>query len=107
WESIASENHLWGTAHVVRKILGSGGLIILVVALSMGIFTGLDGFVLSCSRLLFSMARAKIIPEVFGKLHPKYDTPYVSIIFTVIVSSVAPWLVREVIVWVVDKSSIG
>src|SRR5690625_702287 len=107
WESIASENHLWGTAHVVRKILGSGGLIILVVALSMGIFTGLNGFVLASSRLLFSMSRAKIMPEVFGKLHPKHETPYVAIIFTVIVSSVAPWFGREALVWVVDMSSIG
>src|SRR5699024_9375907 len=107
WESIASENHLLGTAHVVRKILGSRGLIILVVALSMGIFTGLNGFVLASSRLLFSMSRAKIMPEVFGKLHPKHETPYVAIIFTVIVSSVAPWFGREALVWVVDMSSIG
>src|SRR5690625_4131896 len=107
WESIASENHLWGTAHVVRKILGSGGLIILVVALSMGIFTGLNGFVLASSRLLFSMSRAKIMPEVFGKLHPKHETPYVAIIFTVSISAFAPWFGREALVWVVDMSSIG
>src|SRR5690625_4396667 len=73
----------------------------------MGIFTGLNGFVLASSRLLFSMSRAKIMPEVFGKLHPKHETPYVAIIFTVIVSSVAPWFGREALVWVVGMSSIG
>src|SRR5690625_6308443 len=87
WESIASENHLWGTAHVVRKILGSGGLIILVVALSMGIFTGLNGFVFASSCFLFSMSLSKIMPEVFFKLLPKHETPYIEFIFIVIVSS--------------------
>src|SRR5690625_6302559 len=80
--------------------------IFLCVALSMGIFTGLNGFVLASSRLLFSMSRAKIMPEVFGKLNHKHETPYVAIIFTVIVSSVAPWFGREAIVWSVDMSSI-
>src|SRR5699024_12485636 len=45
--------------------------------------------------------------EVFSKLHTKYETPYVAIIFTVIVSSVASWFRCEVLVWVVDMSSIG
>lgn len=107
WQETAAEGHLWGTGYVIQELLGPLGLIILVVALSMGIFTGLNGFILSGSRLLFSMARAKILPEAFGKLHPKHKTPHVAIIFTVIVSAVAPWFGREALVWVVDMSSIG
>src|SRR5699024_8040326 len=78
-----------------------------VVALSMGIFTGLNGFTLASSRLLFAMARAKIIPSAFGKLHPKHGTPHMAIIFTIIISAAAPWFGREALVWVVDLSSIG
>src|SRR5690625_3184560 len=107
WQETAAEGHLWGTGYVIQELLGPLGLVILVVALSMGIFTGLNGFILAGSRLLFSMARAKILPDVFGKLHPKHKTPHVAIIFTVIVSAVAPWFGREALVWVVDMSSIG
>src|SRR5690625_2648395 len=150
WETVANEGYLWGTGHVIQELLGPIGIIILVVALSMGIFTGLDGFILAGSRLLFAMSRAQILPATFGKLHrkhntphdaiiftglkefilagsrllfamsrtqilpatfcklhPKHNTPHVAIIFTVIISAVAPWFGREVLVWVVDMSSIG
>lgn len=107
WESVAAENHLWGTGVVIQELLGPVGLVILVVALSMGIFTGLNGFTMTASRLLFAMSRAKILPKPFGELHPKYNTPHVSIIFIIIVSAIAPWFGREALVWVVDMSSIG
>src|SRR5699024_5038506 len=73
----------------------------------MGIFTGLNGFIISTSRLLFAMSRAKFIPKSFSKVHPKYNTPYVSVIFTVAVSMIAPWFGREALTWGVDMSSIG
>ena len=107
WEAVAAENHLWGTGAVIQELLGPIGLIILVVALSMGIFTGLNGFTLAGSRLLFSMSRAKILPKSFSKLHPKYNTPHIAIIFTIAISAAAPWFGREALVWVVDMSSIG
>lgn len=107
WEVLASENHLWGTGHIIGDILGPIGLIILVIALSMGIFTGLNGFILTTSRLLFSMSRAKILPKPFGKLHSKYQTPYIAVIFTIVVAALAPWFGRKALTWVVDMSSIG
>ncbi|WP_088052266.1 APC family permease [Virgibacillus dakarensis] len=107
WEALVAENNLWGAAVAVTDVLGTLGLVILVVALSMGIFTGLNGFIISSSRLLFAMSRAKILPEAFSKVHPKYKTPYVGIIFTVIVAMLAPWFGREALLWVVDMSSIG
>lgn len=90
WEGVVAENHLWGTGEVIEEVVGPIGLIILVMALTMGIFTGLNGFIMAGSRLLFAMARAKILPKSFGILHPKYETPYVAVIFTVVISSVAP-----------------
>jgi amino acid transporter len=107
WQGLVSENLLWGTGTVVQDLLGTFGLVVLIIALSMGIFTGLNGFIVSSSRLLFAMSRAKIIPKAFSKLHPKYNTPYVSLIFTVAISLLAPWFGRQVLTWVVDMSSIG
>ncbi|MUK87339.1 amino acid permease [Ornithinibacillus sp. L9] len=107
WESLVAQGEVWGTGAAVQELLGTMGLIILVTALTMGVFTGLNGFIISSSRLLFAMSRAKIIPDAFSKLHPKHKTPYVGIIFTVIVSMFAPWFGREALLWVVDMSSIG
>ncbi|WP_042221473.1 APC family permease [Oceanobacillus manasiensis] len=107
WEGLVAETHVWGTGAAIEELLGTMGLVLLVTALTMGVFTGLNGFIISSSRLLFAMSRAKILPEAFSKLHPKHKTPYVGIIFTVIVSMFAPWFGREALLWVVDMSSIG
>lgn len=107
WEEVVAANHLWGTANVITDTLGIVGLSALVIALTMGIFTGLNGFIMAGSRLLFAMARAKILPASFEKLHPKYKTPHIAVIFTIALSAVAPWFGREALEWVVDMSSIG
>lgn len=36
---------------------------------------------MAASRLLFSMGRDKVLPSIFGKVHPKYKTPWVGAIF--------------------------
>ena len=36
---------------------------------------------LAASRLLYSMGRDGVIPRIFGKVHPKYQTPWVGSIF--------------------------
>ncbi|MFD1037137.1 APC family permease [Virgibacillus byunsanensis] len=107
WQGLVAEGQVWGTGAAMQETLGTMGLVILVTALTMGIFTGLNGFIISSSRLLFAMSRAKILPEAFSKLHPKHKTPYVGIIFTVIISMFAPWFGRDALLWVVDMSSIG
>ncbi|PTF81197.1 APC family permease [Staphylococcus chromogenes] len=106
WLSGPSED-LWLTGSVTREAFGTIGLGVLAIAIIMGIFTGLNGFLLSASRLLFSMGRSGIMPKVFSKLHPKYKTPYVSIIFLVALTLIAPWLGRTALTWIVDMSSTG
>ena len=107
WQDLVAAGHLWGTGAAIEGLFGYTGLAILVVALTMGILTGINGFTISTSRLLFAMSRAKFIPEIFSKIHPKYDTPYISVIFTVALSMIAPWFGREALTWVVDMSSVG
>ncbi|TFB24492.1 APC family permease [Filobacillus milosensis] len=107
WQDTANAGALWGTGDVVTEILGNGGMIILVIALSMGIFTGLNGFLISASRVLFAMARGKVLPERFSRLHTKHNTPYFAIIFAAIVAIVAPFFGRNVLGWIVSMSSVG
>ncbi|MCU5746863.1 APC family permease [Staphylococcus sp. SQ8-PEA] len=98
---------LWVTGAETQEAFGYIGLAILSIAIIMGIFTGLNGFLMSSSRLLFSMGRSGIMPEVFSKIHPKYKTPYVAIIFLVLMTLITPWLGRTALQWIVDMSSTG
>ena len=43
---------------------------------------------LAASRLLYSMGRDAVIPRIFGKVHPKYQTPWVGAIFIGVVALV-------------------
>lgn len=79
WQQLTNESPIWGTGDVVVDMLGTLGLVILTVALSMGIFTGINGFLVSSSRMLLAMGRAQILPQMFTKIHPKYKTPYIGI----------------------------
>ncbi len=44
----------------------------------------------AASRLLYSMGRDKVIPSIFGKVHPKFQTPWISAIFLGILSLSLP-----------------
>ena len=41
---------------------------------------------LASSRLLYSMGRDGVIPRIFGKVHPKYQTPWVASVFLGVVT---------------------
>ncbi|MYL33939.1 amino acid permease [Pontibacillus yanchengensis] len=107
WQDLAAMQSSWATGAAIESLLGRIGVFVIALALTMGIFTGLNGFFLSSSRLMFAMGRARILPDMFHRLHPKYNTPYVGIIFTALLCMIAPWFGREALLWVVDMSSIG
>ena len=46
-----------------------------------------------------------MIPSVFSRLHPKYQTPYVSVLTIGGLSLMSPLFGREVLVWLVDAGS--
>ncbi|WP_290923889.1 APC family permease [Halodesulfovibrio sp.] len=97
----------WATGHVAHLSLGRAGSVILAIAVSAAIFTGINGFFIASSRLLFSIGRARILPSWFGDIHPKYGTPHKSIVFVTLLTIIAPFFGREVLNWVVDMSAVG
>lgn len=107
WTELVAGAPIWGTGDAVSGLFGGVGIMLLALALSMGIFTGLNGFYVAASRLLFAMGRARMLPAAFGRLHPRYNTPYVGIGFAAALCLVAPWFGREALLWVVDMSAVG
>ncbi len=56
-------------------------LILLAAGIALGgDFSTLNASIAAPPRYLFSMARDGVVPEIFCKVHPKYKTPYISVI---------------------------
>lgn len=95
------------TFYSTYLLLGQAGLIALSVSVIAAILSGLLGFYMATSRLIFAMARDKVIPAVFSELHEKYKTPRNAILFILAVSVIAPFMGRTVLGWIVDMASLG
>lgn len=95
------------TFHAAQQLLGVWGVLFLGIAVLGAILSGIIGFYMATSRLLYSMSKEKVLPTWFGILHPKYKTPANAIMFVLIVALIAPFFGRTALGWIVDMSSIG
>ena len=107
WRELVAGESVWATGAAVRASLGTVGVAILSVAVVLAILTGINGFFMASSRLIFSMGRARLLPAWFGRIDRARGTPRNALLFTGAVSLLAPWFGREVIVWVVDMAAVG
>ncbi|EMQ97289.1 APC family permease [Paeniglutamicibacter gangotriensis] len=107
WEALVAGDSAWGTADALTGVLGGSGMLLLTIGITMGVSTGLNGFYVSASRILLGMGRAQMVPKMFARLHPKYKTPYVGVIFVGAVCLISPWFGRAALTWVVDMSAVG
>lgn len=82
------------------------GKLIIVTAI-MGILTSWNGFIIGATRVLFSMGRARMLPQIFGTLHSKYKTPYFATIFIGLITILTPLFGKNSLGWFVDASSFG
>jgi amino acid transporter len=48
-----------------------------------------------------------MLPAAFGKIHPKYQTPHVAIIFVGVLVCLAVFLGRSALVWLIDAAALG
>lgn len=88
-------------------LLGSAGLVLLGIAALAAALTGIVGFFIAGSRLLYTMALEGVLSEFFKKLHPKYGTPKNIILLIFATSIVASLFGRTVLGWIVDISAVG
>ena len=95
------------TFHAAYALMGPAGLILLGIAVLCAVLTGICGFYMATSRLLYSMSREGALPTWFGDLHPRHKTPHKAIMFVLAVSLFAPFFGRTALLWIVDMSSIG
>ena len=104
---VESSSTPWLLLAAAEALLGTFGKVLVGVAVSCAVLSGIMGFYLASSRLMYSMSRDGYLPEFFGKIDEKYGTPKNAMIFCIIVSLSGPILGREALGWFVDMSAIG
>ena len=85
------------------KIFGT----FIIIAGIGGILTSWNAMFVGSTRILFSMSRAKMLPTVFSKLHPKYGSPTAAITLVGVLGLISPLLGKNALGWFVDASSFG
>lgn len=80
---------------------------LLVLAGIGGIVTSWNAFIIGGSRAIYAMAHARMLPELFGRLHPKYNTPVNAILLIGGLSCIAPLFGRNMLVWLVNAGGLG
>lgn len=87
-------NSAWG-----GRVLVLGGLL--------GIITSWNAFFIGASRLLFAMSRGGMLPPVFSRLHPRYESPVAVIVLITGITCLAPFFGRPALVWLVDAGGLA
>lgn len=95
------------TFHAAYLLLGNIGVVFLGVSVLAAILSGILGFYMATSRLLYSMAKERVLPAWFGSLSKDFKTPSNAILFIMVISLIAPFFGRNVLGWIVDMSSLG
>lgn len=99
--ALASADAPYAEAMEAAGILGLP-LIMLALGISVGgDFSTLNSSIAVPPRYLYAMAREGSMPKIFSKLHPKYGTPWVAILFLGILSLI---LVKYPITFVASVS---
>ena len=80
---------------------------VIIVGGMCGIITSWNSFLLDGSRAMYSMAESYMIPKFFAKLHPKHKTPVNALILIGILTMLAPFAGRKMLVWISDAGNFG
>ena len=88
-------------------IYGEVGRLAMLGAGLAGIITSWNAFIVGGSRAIYALARADLLPSIFGELHSRYRTPKNAILLIGAVSVLGPLFGRPVLIWLVDAGGVG
>lgn len=87
----------FGNRQIAANVLIIGGMA--------GIVTSWNSFFVGGSRAIYALADSKMLPAFLGKLHPKYKTPVSAILLICIISCIAPFFGRKMMLWITNAGS--
>ena len=95
----------WAVADSVIKTTGYIGFSFMLIALWAAINGGINGFMIASSKLIASLSDNNIMDKKYSEKNDSGMYPY-AIVFVSCISLIAPWIGREVILYIVDISSV-
>lgn len=96
------------TADAMAKAFHSEAMSkVIIIAGMCGIVTSWNSFMLGGSRAIYSMAESYMVPRAFKKLSKKHKTPTTAVWLIGILSMLAPFAGRKMLVWVSDAGNFG
>ncbi|WP_159943167.1 MULTISPECIES: APC family permease [unclassified Nocardiopsis] len=72
-----------------------------------GLLTSWNAFLIGGSRLVYAMARSRMLPDWLGRLHPRFHTPSNALLCIGALSLAAPFFGRPMLVWLVDAGGLN
>ena len=69
-----------------RVMFGPGGAVLITIAALISVYGWVASNMLNVPRLTMAMAQDGVLPSFFGKIHPTFRTPYVSILIFAAIS---------------------
>lgn len=73
---------------ILGQYFGSGVTKALLLASIVSVFGTVVGWLLTTARMSYAAGVDKIFPEIFAKVHPKYNTPYSSLIINAVLTNI-------------------
>ncbi|MBN1965630.1 MAG: amino acid permease, partial [Anaerolineae bacterium] len=70
--------------NAAETFMGSWGSILLLFGGLMSAMSALNATIYSSSRVSFAMGRDKVLPEIFGRIHRRFHTPYGAIMLSAV-----------------------
>ncbi|MCS7026524.1 MAG: amino acid permease [Bryobacteraceae bacterium] len=67
-------------ADVAELALGPVGRLLLAIVVMTATASSINATILSSSRVYYVMAQEGLLPEVMGRIHPRYRTPHVAVV---------------------------
>ncbi len=107
YPELLAKHLAWDAGWVADQVFGRLGAIALSIPVVAAVLSGMNGFFMAATRLLFSMGRSKFLPNFFADLHPVHNTAWKSVLFVLALTLIVPWFGRVALIWIVDMSATG
>ncbi len=96
----------WALGSSVMQTVGEWAFVLIVIGLASAVTAGINGFMVSSTKLIGAMGEEKVMPKSFGLLN-KAGVAKNTIYFIAIVGVIFTFFGRNAVIWVVDMCSFG
>ncbi|OLD65062.1 MAG: hypothetical protein AUI33_11685, partial [Ignavibacteria bacterium 13_1_40CM_2_61_4] len=76
------------TSDAAVKIMGSTGAAVVAVAVIISTFGANNGYIFTCPRIYYAMAKEGLFFSWLSRIHPRYKTPVPSLIIQCVIASI-------------------